>query len=1597
MPSEFEVPNNVVCDWYNPVAMQELNWNAFRLKFNGRESKAFETLCYRLFCREFGRNLGIFRYKNQTGIETEPVLVNDELIGFQSKFFDHTINKQETTKSIEKAKLKNPDLKKIHVYLNLEFSESTKPEVKEAATKAAIEQFARSVGLQIEWRVPSHIEAQLSLDENKTLAQYFFSLEKGIADSVEELTEHSSAILKPIHSKIEFGGSEIRIDRTQTLKELSETLAKSSLAIVSGVAGVGKTALIKDFVEIERDDAPLFIFKAIEFNIAHINELFKNYGHFSLVDFITEHEPAKEKYVVIDSAEKLSDLENQEAFREFLSTLIGSNWKIIFTTRYSYLEDLKFQFVNVYRVPFEVLLLKNLEPAALQTLSKQYGFSLPLNDRLLELLENPFYLNEYLRAYGTLGETTTFSEFKNLLWNKQIAKSSKGLKREACFIALAKRRADTGRFFVTDLGDCDENTLKDLAADEIIEHDPTTGGFFITHGIYEEWALDKFVDRSFYNSDGYPQFFNLLGASLPTRRAFRNWLSERLLTNREEVRPLIETSFTNQEIQPYWKDEILISVLLSDYSQAFFQMFEKVLLEDDQRILMRVIFLLRIACKEIDNDLLQALRMNAGDVASLTAIFTRPRGAGWNCAINFLFRHREQVNTSHIDIILPLLEHWNDKIRSGSTTRSVGLLALYYYQEADKQHGMQYRAIDERKKELTAIVLNATSELKEELTLIFESVLAKKDKDYRGQYYEMIQIALSSATTSFEIAKNLPEQLIKLANLFWFEDPKEEFDDEHRHSMMIGVEPHFCISSRHNEYFPSSAFQTPIFQLLKFAPRATIDFIISFTNRTIQCYSQSELKNEAQEVTVWARNNTSTQQWISSRLWNTYRGNKVSTCLLESMHMALEKWLVEYVKRAAQPQAETVCADILKNSKSASLTAVIVSAVLTQPSKLFDIASLLFQTKEFFIFESERWALDQKIRSNYSFLSGHDSRHKIYEDERMRTCEEPHRKLSLERLAFNYQFFKSEDVDDETFKHRQGIIWAIFDKHYEALPAPKGQTESDKTWRMYLARMDRRKLSPEVEERNGQVLVQFTPQIDSELKQFSDDAVQESSEALKYIPLQLWSNLRFRGEKDGYAEYQQYESNPQLAWTETKQIVDAMGAGAVPVFSRHVPAYTCAVLLRDFADKLSSDEKTFCKEVTLEFAAIPVQFERYSYQTIDGTEPAITSLSRLMNLFPADKEVIKTLLLLHLLSPFNEISAFATRSILKDLWNNSLADAQSLFLGFLTLRPRVSEVTKQLMDEKFAGKVVDFWGVPAKEIFQRMLTNYDAEFESIISNEITNQQLPPVEPLSLRGLTRAFELLPLGTTDASHKNFVNKIMPIFAQRIFNDRDEKLDYMLNHSFFDKLAYFVLMSGKSDIPGYLQPLIDHFRVSRDGDNLFARFVSAEDALDRYDEFWTVWEIFYETISQICKRHPGNYDVQSIMHNYLLAWQFWPENATEWHGLRDREKLFFQRVARDLGHHPSVLYSIAKLLNDIGSRFLNDGIIWISEIVTRNPNLRSDELEINTLYYLEKAIRKYVLLNRRLLKTSIQARTRLVQILDFLVDRGSVTGYLVREDVL
>jgi|SRR3989337_1137421 len=98
--------------------MTGLNWNIFKTKFHERERTAFESLSYMLFCYEHDIKIGIFRFKNQTGIETDPLEYKGEKIGFQAKYFETKLseNKGDIIDSLQKAKAKNPELNKILIF-----------------------------------------------------------------------------------------------------------------------------------------------------------------------------------------------------------------------------------------------------------------------------------------------------------------------------------------------------------------------------------------------------------------------------------------------------------------------------------------------------------------------------------------------------------------------------------------------------------------------------------------------------------------------------------------------------------------------------------------------------------------------------------------------------------------------------------------------------------------------------------------------------------------------------------------------------------------------------------------------------------------------------------------------------------------------------------------------------------------------------------------------------------------------------------------------------------------------------------------------------------------------------------------------------------------------------------------------------------------------------------------------------------------------------------------------------------------------------------------------------------------------------------------
>ncbi|MCV5991820.1 hypothetical protein OFO94_37735, partial [Escherichia coli] len=73
------------------------------------------------------------------------------------------------------------------------------------------------------------------------------------------------------------------------------------------------------------------------------------------------------------------------------------------------------------------------------------------------------------------------------------------------------------------------------------------------------------------------------------------------------IKPFIAEIVCGEGISNFWKDELWVAVLLSDNSSIFFNYFKRYLLSSDQNLLKRLTFLLRLACKDVDYDLLKQL------------------------------------------------------------------------------------------------------------------------------------------------------------------------------------------------------------------------------------------------------------------------------------------------------------------------------------------------------------------------------------------------------------------------------------------------------------------------------------------------------------------------------------------------------------------------------------------------------------------------------------------------------------------------------------------------------------------------------------------------------------------------------------------------------------------------------------------------------------------------------------------------------------------------------------------------------------------------------------------------------------------------------
>jgi len=1023
---------------------------------------------------------------------------------------------------------------------------------------------------------------------------------------------------------------------------------------------------------------------------------------------------------------------------------------------------------------------------------------------------------------------------------------------------------------------------------------------------------------------------------------------------------------------------------MAEESTEYPHFLDDVLKEQGYHLFIRALSLLNTACKDIDDKLWQQILTKKEARNYAIYHFTKPTGIGWNYLISYTYAHREYIPWSPIVIMLitDALHAWTRHTHEGETSRSAGLMALYLYQLAEDTE-YHYRLGDEKIDRIVDAILNSSKEILPELTAILETVIAKEAIGHRELYSDLCEHLLSNTLNCGTMCVASPELVFQLAKSFWLEHevPKEYQFHSPNISADFGLRNHM-----EHEYYPESAFQTPTFALLQAAPVKAIDFIIELFDTVTEAYKNSSLNTkyaECSEMEIVFPNGDRTIQIVSGRLWQMYRGTSVAPNLLESVLMALERWLYFWIPEVPDDLANRVCIRLLSKSHSAAITAVVTSMVTAYPDKLFPITCILLHTKEIFLLDIAR----QTKERDSDFLKGLNPSNKLYDDERIRSNALPFRKKRLEDIILDYQLGDSTLTEGDHQKRIQRL--------YKAIDEAFGQLEHlEESYQFALYRMDLRKMRlvrEQTEKETRMALVSDLPENLVQVRQMSQESAKNDD---RYIQLFLWSQSRFKNESEQYQKYARYEANPQSALTEALSLLSEPCSFQI---DNSIIIYISAVLLIDFEDQLDGDSVQICIDIIVNCLRTVIEEQR-TRSIGGGTEAAIAALPALIThctkITLPDSPAI---LLLLLMCDWGKQRDWAVKAFREKVWRIDTALAQNMLIAFVLLKPGYDqEVSKH--DGISPFKFLETNDSLLKPIFEQQESEMPTDFSKLSETALQTLNL----------------LLPTNTSLA--RIVLSATGKLFWPKFFADRRRSRsehdfrDMDQERAYLNWLAEYLLCVTEQEQSDIVRELTPYLAVSDMMNDLLTCIIMREDHLKKPQAFWPLWNQLFQIVEGFCAkkkdtllrirerdfdRYYGG-ELDKILTTYLLAFPWWKDNAHSWHTLREEDASFFTKVATKLGYHPGTLYSVARVLNIIGYSYLDQGIKWLAIIIRGNPHLKDRSLEINTEYYIEEYVQRFIASKRTDIKCSPELRRDTLDVLSFLVNRGSTCGFMLSESI-
>ena len=1469
--------------------MNRPTWNNFIGKNFDDNRYAMEALARLLFRTRYGLGDSLPYFKNHAGNETDPIEYKGEIIGFQSKFFDDgKIDADQIMHSLETVCKKYPNQNRYIIYTNSAFGNPKKGHDKPVGLER-LESKAKANNLTLEWIFGENV---LDLvQENELAYNIFFNPQSNLQHILQHVEEHNRVELNSINNSFVVGTNVVCFNKTANVNKITECINNNRNIVITGESGSGKSAVVKSYCKtiMNKTDYSLFFVNAGSFAVTSINDVFNLQENYTLGDFSSYFEGYAHKIIVVDSSEKLLELKNTSAFRLFTDHLKGKGWQFIFTCKDNVESDFQEWLSLGFQLDYESLKISNESDSNIKQIASDYDIQLPTDKKLLKELHIPFYFARYCELSANDG--LNFEEFRNSVWKQKVCGTgtrAERTKREVCMLDIVNSQQVSGSFVIPyDQVDIDSASL---LVDADILGDYPHHGYFVKHDIYTDWALDIKCANEFEKQIDLGTKLSTDNVSIQYLNAFKRWLLGGINARTQKCLEICEYLF-DEEVTDRWRRAILECIGVSeDYASEWMQANKTKLKDNNYKHFNAFVDTLVVTCMYAD----QYFTYEGKDYPLM-----KPIGSGWQAAVEYAWTNVDEYYLNNLASVQKLVSNFSGfKKADNQTTHHAGMLTLRIFDVmAESRKNKEDFWFGGGESKWAEMVCRYGFAIKDEIKERLGQVISNKWTSHRDPYAELVEyiIKKENSMTLLPLCIVCQNELIALLEMFWTEAEDARNEDSYR---IIGTDYSFGLNRDFigsGEYFPCSAFQTPVYTMLNAENMLmskqdnVFEFLIRFIDERVATYAKRGFANDRIKIIMISlRDGKQHEVIIAESLWNLYRGSSglAMPHMMESIHMALEKFLLELAdKEENKSKVDRFLWRILEQSHSCSLYAIVASVAMAHIKDYWEQLLFLMQDINFLTMDLMRHTREHYAGSlEYAYF-----RHKNLWNERKSSNALKHRNKHLEQVLFESQILLEHSTQQEQLYRLYDIVDNI---KRQVSDMPKNEQALAK---YTILRIDVRNMTQKEVEANGVKRIEYSPVLTPEMHAEQKSIADTNREMMKVIGLRHWIDSRFKGRNEDASKYS-YNNKPEAVLETVReirlQIGEQQNSFNLMSGNQYLPFTAAAVLLMQFRNVMTDAEVRECEGYLVE-ALEDIRFMLdFSLSGVDICLSAIPCLLLNQDLHEDVKKII-------------------------------ICYAQQKGEG---INNRPCDTIYYVI------KNGDLW-CKYPELMEEIINEYKSEIG--------------VEDISSIDKNQAESLLCLLTSRTNRRDLgqicMDKVSE-FWKPLVNRRYQQIEGNLYIT--GLLSDYWLEYSCTDIPLLVSPFKPYINGDLRNDNFISSLVYHCAQYHKYDEFWTVWDELYE--GMVNNTH--FYYYSSVLSDYLLNPSTLVDNAGDWFEIRIQDISRFARIARDMGSHPSVLYSISKVFATIGRKFQIEILSVLNEFTSITIREFKDTIERNTIYYLE-----------------------------------------------